>query len=500
MSGLAPPDSKPHPLDTRYASAQIKNQTMTCETTNEDRTFWRRIRSFIGEALSDNETDFTTGPINRALGLLAIPMMLEMAMEAIFAVVDIAFVSRLGTNAIAAVGLTEALITVLYALAIGLGMGLTAMISRRIGAKDTVSAAYVMGQAIWVGAAISVVIAAVGVSYASDLLSMMGASDGVIAEGSGFTAMLLGGNASILFLFLLNAGFRGTGDAPVALRALTVANGLNIALDPCLIFGLGPFPELGVTGAAVATTTGRGIGVAYLLWYLFAGRGRLKFRVRNLAISPELITRMIRISLGGISQFLIATSSWIAIIRIVALYGSAPIAAYTIAIRLIEFVFLPAWGLGNAAATLVGQNLGAARADRAEKSVWTAARYNVIFMTVMGAIFVGLAPQIVGLFTDDSEIHAYGVSCLRILGVGYPMYAVGMIVIQALNGAGDTRTPTILNFIVFWLLQIPLAYWLATSAGFGPNGVFLSIVASESTLTVLGVLVFRRGAWRTLQV
>jgi putative MATE family efflux protein len=427
-------------------------------------------------------------------------MMLEMAMEAIFAVVDIAFVSRLGTNAIAAVGLTEALITVLYALAIGLGMGVTAMISRRIGAKDPVAAAYVMGQAIWVGAALSIVIGILGVIFAADLLRMMGASTGVVDEGRGFTAVLLGGNASILFLFLLNAGFRGAGDAPVALRSLTLANGLNIVLDPCLIFGLGPFPEMGVTGAAVATTIGRGVGVAYLFWYLFAGRGRLQFRIGNLAISPELIVRMIRISAGGIGQFLIATSSWIAVIRIVALYGSAPIAAYTIAIRLMEFIFLPAWGLGNAAATLVGQNLGAARADRAEKSVWTAARFNAIFMASAGLVFVALAPQIVGLFSDQPDILEYGISCLQILGLGFPMYAVGMIVVQALNGAGDTRTPTILNFIVFWLTQIPLAYWLATSLGFGPNGVFLAIVMSESTLTVLAVLVFRRGSWRTLEV
>jgi len=255
-----------------------------------------------------------------------------------------------------------------------------------------------------------------------------------------------------------------------------------------------------VTGAAVATTLGRGIGVAYLLWYLFSGRGRLSFRLRNLAIAPELIGRMIRISIGGIGQFLIATSSWIAIIRVVALYGSAPIAAYTIAIRLIEFVFLPAWGLGNAAATLVGQNLGAARPDRAEKSVWTASRYNVAFMSVLGAVFILLAKPIVELFTDDPEIIRYGVNCLRTLGLGYPMYAVGMIVVQALNGAGDTRTPSLLNLVVFWITQIPLAYWLATSVGLGPNGVFIAIVASESLLTVLAVLVFRRGRWRMQEV
>lgn len=472
---------------------------MTYETSKQ-LSSWRRVRSFVSEALRDNETDLTVGPVGRALGLLAIPMMLEMGMEAIFAVVDIAFVSRLGTNAIAAVGLTEALITVLYAIAIGLGMGVTAMISRRIGAKDPIAAAYVMGQAIWVGAVLAMVIGTFGVIYAADLLRMMGASEAVISEGKSFTAILLGGNASILYLFLLNAGFRGAGDAPVALRSLTLANGLNIILDPCLIFGLGPLPEMGVAGAAIATTIGRGIGVLYLVWYLFGGKGRLQFQLRCLAISPDLIRRMLSISIGGIGQFLIATSSWIAIMRVVALYGSAPIAAYTIALRLIEFVFLPAWGLGNAAATLVGQNLGAGFPERAEKSVWQASRYNVVFMTVTGAVFIFFAPAIVGLFTADEEILRYGVSCLRILGVGYPMYAVGMIVIQAINGAGDTRTPSFLNFICFWIVQIPLAYWLATSAGMGPNGVFLAIVVSESLLTILGVIVFRRGDWRLQEV
>jgi len=473
---------------------------MTYEHNRAREPWWRSLPLFVREALRDNEVDFTTGPIRRALGLLAIPMMLEMAMEAVFAVVDIAFVSRLGTAAIAAVGLTEALITVLYALAIGLGMGVTAMISRRIGARDPVAAAYVMGQAVWVGMAISMVIGVIGIAFAQDLLRMMGADDDVVTTGSSFTAVLIGGNASILFLFLLNAGFRGAGDAPVALRSLTLANGLNILLDPCFIFGLGPFPEMGVTGAAVATTIGRSAGVAYLFWYLFAGRGRLDFRLRHLAFSPALILRMIRVSVGGIGQFLIATSSWIAIIRIIALYGSAPVAAYTIAIRMIEFVFLPAWGLGNAAATLVGQNLGAARPDRAEQSVWTAARYNVIFMTGLGILFLLFAPQIVALFTDVPEIRRYGTHCLRILGAGYPMYAIGMIIIQALNGAGDTRTPSFLNFIVFWLTQIPLAYWLATSVGMGPNGVFAAVVASETLLTILGIVVFRRGRWRTQEV
>ncbi len=473
---------------------------MTYDIRNQEKTTWRRARAFVREAISDNDTDFTVGPIGRALGLLAIPMMLEMAMEAVFAVVDIAFVSRLGTNAVAAVGLTEALITVLYAVAIGLGMGVTAMVSRRIGAKDREAAAQVTGQAIWIGGAVAVVIGVCGVIFAADLLRMMGASDEVVAEGKGFMAMLLGGSASILYLFLLNAAFRGAGDAPVALRSLTLANAINIGLDPCLIFGLGPFPELGVTGAAVATTIGRGIGVIYLVKYLFGGNGRLHFSIRHLVPVPRLILRLLRISVGGIGQFLISTSSWIALMRIVALYGSAPIAAYTIALRLIEFAILPAWGLGNAAATLVGQNLGADKPERAERSVWRASRYNAIFMTIAGIVMIVLAPQIVALFSDEPEVIRYGTSCLRILGVGYPMYAVGMIIIQALNGAGDTTTPSIMNFICFWVLQIPLAYWLATAAGFGPNGVFLALVIAESLLTVMAVAVFRKGKWRDQQV
>lgn len=473
---------------------------MTYESTQTEDSPWRRTKAFVLESMRDNETDFTVGPIGRALGLLAIPMMLEMGMEAIFAVVDIAFVSRLGTNAIAAVGLTEALVTVLYAISIGLGMGVTAMISRRIGARDQEGAAQVAGQAIWVGTALAIVIGIFGVIFAADLLRLMGASEDVIAEGKGFTAMLLGGSASILYLFLFNAAFRGAGDAPVALRSLTLANAINIVLDPCLIFGLGPFPELGVTGAAVATTIGRGVGVIYLYHYLFAGKGRLEFHTRHLAIVPALIRRMISISIGGIGQFLISTSSWIAIMRVVALYGSAPIAAYTIALRLLEFAFLPAWGLGNAAATLVGQNLGAGHPERAEKSVWRAAKYNVIFMTTLGIAMLVFAPEIVSWFSADADILRYGTNCLRILGIGYPMYAIGMIVIQALNGAGDTRTPSLLNFICFWMLQIPAAYWLATGVGFGPEGVFIAIVVAESLLTILGVIIFRRGAWKVQKV
>lgn len=460
---------------------------------------WQRAIAFVRESLRDSTTDLTTGSTGRALGLLAIPMMLEMSMEAIFAVVDIAFVSRLGMNAIAAVGLTEALITVLYAIAIGLGMGVTAMVSRRIGAKRADAAAQVAGQAVWVGGAVSIVIAIFGVVYAEDLLRMMGANDAVVETGRGFTAVLLGGSASILYLFLLNAAFRGAGDASIALKALVLANAINIVLDPCLIFGLGPFPELGVTGAAVATTIGRGTGVLYLFYKLFSSRGRLQLQLRHLAIHTALIRRLIQISIGGIGQFLIATSSWIAVIRIIAIYGSAPIAAYTIAIRMLEFAFLPAWGLGNAAATLVGQNLGAQKPERAEQTAMQAVRYNTVFMAMLGFALVVFAPQVVGLFTSDEAVLPYGISCLRILGIGFPLYAAGMIMTQALNGAGDTKTPSLLNFICFWALEIPLAYWLATAAGFGPNGAFIAIVTAESTLSILSYLVFRKGAWKLQQ-
>ncbi len=453
---------------------------------------WKLLR----QSLRDNDLDYTRIGIDRSLVLLAIPMMLEMGMESIFAVVDIAFVSRLGTDAVAAVGITEALITILYAIAIGLGMGATAMVSRRIGARDADGAAHVTGQAIWLGALLSIGIGVSGAAYAPELLRAMGASTGVVETGSGFTTVLLGGSASILYLFLLNAAFRGAGDAAIALRSLWLANGINIVLDPCLIFGLGPFPEMGVTGAAVATTIGRGIGVLYQLWYLFEGHGRLAFRMRHLRVSPPLIRRMVIISAGGIGQFLIATSSWILVMRIVALYGSAAIAAYTIALRMLEFAYLPAWGLGNAAATLVGQNLGAGRPDRAEQSAWRAARFNVLFLSAVGVVVLIMAPQIAALFSSDAEVLRYATNCLRIMGLGYPMYALGMIMVQSLNGAGDTASPSVLNLICFWLIQIPLAYWLATSAGLGPNGAFTAIVIAESLLTVLSVVVFRRGRWR----
>lgn len=465
-------------------------------TTDNSQSVWNRSIAFVREALRDNKEDFTSGPIGRALGLLAIPMMLEMAMESIFAVVDIAFVSRLGTDAVAAVGITEALITVLYGIAIGLGMGVTAMVSRRIGSGNALGAAQVTGQALWIGALLSLLVGVAGVAFARELMAAMGASDSVIEQGQGFTTVLLGGSVSIIYLFLLSAAFRGAGDATVALRSLWLANGINIILDPCLIFGLGPFPELGVTGAAVATTIGRSTGVIYQLWYLLNGRGRLAFHFSELRLRLAVCLRLVRISLGGISQFLIATASWIVLMRIVAIYGSAAIAAYTIALRMLEFIFLPAWGLGNAAATLVGQNLGAGQPSRAEESVWRAAKYNGIFMGVSGLLLIVFAREVTGLFTVEDDVLRWGTSCLRILGIGFPMYAVGMVIVQAFNGAGDTVRPALLNVVCFWLLQIPLAYWLSNTALLSPNGVFISIVVAESLLTVLAVIVFRTGTWK----
>lgn len=455
-----------------------------------------RRRALLRRALRGGEESFTRGPIRRAVFLLAVPMMLEMTMESVFAVTDIFFVSRLGPDAVAAVGLTEAVATLIYAVAIGMSMAATAMIARRMGEGDTEGAAVAAAQVLWVGLATALAVGVCGIAFADDILRLMGAEASVIGGGSAYTAVLLGGSVTILYLFLINAIFRGAGDAAIAMRSLWLANGINIALDPLLIFGLGPFPELGVAGAAVATTIGRGTGVLYQLWHLFDGRGRLRIAARHLSVHLAVMRRLLRISAGGVLQFLIATSAWIALMRLVAPYGSEAVAGYTIAIRVIEFTILPAWGLGNAAATLVGQNLGAGKPDRAARSVWTAARYNLCFMLGTAVVFVAFAPGIVGIFTDVPEVIAYGVQCLRIVSYGYGFYAIGIILVQALNGAGDTDTPTVINFVCFWLIQIPLAWWLAQPLEMGPGGVFLAVMIAESLLAVAALFAFRSGRWR----
>ncbi|MCP4653904.1 MAG: MATE family efflux transporter [bacterium] len=458
--------------------------------------FWAVLR----QAVAGTEEDFTRGPIGRAVVLLAVPMVLEMAMESIFAICDVFFVSRLGTDAVATVGLTEAMATLVYALAEGMGLAVTAMVARRIGEKNHQGAAVTAVQAIALGIGGSLLIAAPGIVFAPQLLRLMGGSPELVAGGAGYTAVLLGGSVTIFLLFLLNAIFRGAGDAAIAMRVLWIANGVNLVLDPCLIFGLGPFPEMGITGAAVATTIGRGIGVACQLGVLLSGRGRIKLTRARLRIVPAVMLRLVRVSVGGILQFLIGTSSWVALVRIIGLFGSAPVAGYTIAIRLVIFAILPSWGVGNAAATLVGQNLGARQPERAEGSVWKAGLYNVIFLVAVAVVFIAFAETLIRIFATDPTVVGYGVDCLRYVSYGNGFYAYGMVIVQAFNGAGDTRTPTVINFFCYWLFQIPLAYFLAISAGLGPQGVFLAIMIAEAVMTVIGVVVFRRGKWKSREI
>lgn len=453
------------------------------------------------QALSgNNQQDFTKGSIGVAAFLLAVPMVLEMAMESVFAVVDIFFVSALGFEAVTVVGLTEAVLTILYAVAIGLSMGVTAMVARRIGEGDPEKANEVAGQALWIGFFVAMFVAAIGLSFAEDILRLMGAEDAVLEMGKNYTLIMLCGSITILYLFLINAIFRGAGDATIAMRSLWLANGINIVLDPILIFGLGPFPEMGVTGAAVATTIGRGIGVIYQLYHLRGHASRIKVSLQHLRPALSLMFDLLKVSLGGILQFLIATASWVVLVRIVSTYGSAAVAGYTIAIRVIIFTILPAWGMANAVATLVGQNLGAGKPDRAEESVWKVARYNVYFMLIVAALFIGFAEFIIGFFTSDPLVIEYGVNCLRFIAYGYGFYGVGMIVVQAFNGAGDTMTPTKINFVCFWMIQIPVAYMLAKSASMGPTGVFVAVMLAESMIAIVGVAIFRKGSWKTKTV
>jgi putative MATE family efflux protein len=457
---------------------------------------WRRAWTLLREAVAGKEHDYTKGNIDRAVFLLAIPMMLEMAMESVFAVVDIYFVAGRGADSVAVVGLTEVVLTLLYAVAIGLGMAVSALVSRRIGEGDADAAAKVAGQTVWLAVSAWVVVAVLGVSFAPDILRLMGADEGVIAVGTGYTTLMLGGSITILALFLMNAVLRGAGNAALAMRVLWLANGINIVLGPCLIYGVGPLPELGVTGAAVATTIGRGVGVLFALYYLTNGRGRVVLRLRHLRVEPAVLMSLLRVSAGGVFQFVIATSAYIVLMRVVATYGSAAIAGYTIAIRIMTFTFLPAWGLSNAAATLVGQNLGAKQPERAERSVWVATMYNVAFLVSVGIVSILFDETLVGFFTSDPDVLRYGAACLRIVSYGYGFYAVGLIVTQAFNGAGDTSTPTRLNVLCFWVLQLPLAYGLAKWLALGPHGVFWASAVSESMLAVFSWMLFRRGTWK----
>jgi putative MATE family efflux protein len=459
-------------------------------------SLWKSIR----EAVRGSHQDFTTGSLNRAILLLAIPMVLEMVLESLFAVVDVFWVGRLGADAVATVGLTESLLSLVFAVGLGLSLSTTAMVARRIGEKDPNGAAVAGVQAIVIGLAVSLAIGLPCFFFAPRLLQLMGASPQVVAVGSSYARIALGGSGAILMLFLNNAIFRGAGDAAIAMRLLWVSNIINLVLDPCLIFGLGPFPKLGVTGAALATFTGRSIGVGYQFYRLLRGSERIRILRQHIRINLSVLLRLVRVSLTGILQFAIAHTSWIGLVRIVSIFGSAALAGYTIAIRIVIFIILPSWGLSNAAATLVGQNLGAKQPQRAETSVWRTGFYNMIFLGAIGVIFVVFAEPIVRLFTHDPQVVPLAASCLRIISYGNIGYAYGMVMLQAFNGAGDTITPTIVNFFGFWLLEIPLAWFLAIPMRMQAKGAYFSIVVAEAAIAAVSIVLFKRGYWKNQQI
>jgi len=460
----------------------------------------RSLLSSLWEAIRGSHQDYTAGSLNRAILLLAVPMVLEMVLESLFAVVDVFFVGRLGANAVATVGLTESLLSLVFAVGIGLSLSTTAMVARRIGEKDPEGAAVAGVQAIVLGLLCSVGIGIPCFIYAPELLRLMGASPDIVATGSGYARIALGGSGAILMLFLNNAIFRGAGDAAIAMRLLWVSNFINLVLDPCLIFGLGPFPRLGVTGAALATFTGRSIGVAYQFYRLLRGTERIRVLGRQVRVNFGVLLRLVRVSLTGILQFAIAHTSWIGLVRIVSIFGAAALAGYTIAIRIVVFVILPSWGLSNAAATLVGQNLGAKKPERAEQAVWRTGFYNMLFLGSVGVFFVLCSTPIARLFTSDAAVVPLAATCLRIISYGNIGYAYGMVMLQAFNGAGDTVTPTIVNFFGFWVLEIPLAYWLALPMRLHSNGVFVAIVIAECAIAAASAVLFRRGKWKAQKI
>ena len=460
----------------------------------------RSLWSSIGEALSGSHQDYTTGNLNRAILLLAIPMVLEMVLESLFAVVDIFWVGRLGANAVATVGITESMLALVFAIGLGVSMSTGAMVARRIGEKNPDDAAIAGVQAIVLGLVISLAIGIPAGIFAPQLLQLMGASPAIVSSGSGYTRIALGGCGAIIMLFLNNAIFRGAGDAAIAMRLLWVSNIINLILDPCLIFGLGPFPHMGVTGAALATFTGRSIGVLYQFYRLLKGSERIRILTRHLRLNLSVMVRLLRVSVPGMLQFAIANASWIGLVRIISLFGSAAVAGYTVAIRIVVFFILPAWGLSNAAATLVGQNLGARKPERAAQAVWRTGLYNMLFLGTIGIFFFDFATPIVRLFVDDPAVVPIATMALRTLSCGNVGYAYGMVMLQAFNGAGDTLTPTIVNFFGFWVLELPLAWGLATWLHLRSEGAFLSIVVAECAIAGAGIVLFRRGRWRRQKI
>lgn len=459
-----------------------------------------RFISYFKIAILGKEQEFTSGSIRRAVFMLSVPMVLEMMMESVFFLVDAYYVSSLGANAIATVGLTESVLTLVYAVAIGLSMGVTAIVARRVGEKDINGASQTAIQAIFLGIGIAALISLIGIFFPKEILGLMGAEPDLIAEGYGYTRVLLGGNVTIMLLFLINAVFRGAGDASVAMRVLIFSNVLNIILDPMFIFGFGPIPAFGVEGAAIATTIGRGSAVIFQLLILFYGWSKIKVTFKDIVFRAQIMIDLIKVSLGGIGQFIIGTSSWVFLMKIMAEFGSEVLAGYTIAIRVLMFTLMPSWGMSNAAATLVGQNLGASKPDRAEQSVWKTGKYNAVFMLFVSVFYLLFAEIIIKIFSTETLIVEYGALSLRIIAAGYVFYAYGMVVIQSFNGAGDTKTPTIINFFCFWVFQLPFAYLAALVFDWGAIGVFLSITFAEVLIAVIGIIWFKKGNWKTVKV
>lgn len=459
-------------------------------------TFWRSV----AQSLRGEEHDYTTLPLNRAIILLAVPMVLEMVMESLFAVADVFWVSRLGKEAVAVVGITESVMTLIYAVAIGISIAATAIVSRRIGEKEPELAAQAAGQIVVLGVLVSASLGVVLGIFAPDILRLMGAEEKVVTMGADFARIMLGGNITVFMIFLINAIFRGAGDAVIAMRTLWLANALNIALGPCFVFGWWIFPEMGVTGAAVATNIGRGVGVIYQLWHLAGHHSRVKVRWGHFKPAREVIGAVLSKSGSGVAQFLISTTSWVGLFKILAMFGSTALAGYTIAIRLLVFALMPAWGLANAGATLVGQNLGAQKPERAEAAVWIATRLNTLVLGVTGLVFIIFSGSLIRLFTTEPDVLAFGTQALWIVSLAFPLYAAGMCFESAFNGAGDTWTPARLNFLCLWVLQIPIALLLAKPLGLGATGVVISVPAGYSLLTLWSWLLFRRGRWKAQKV
>lgn len=454
----------------------------------------------LKEALRGSHHDFTSGSLRRAIFLLAVPMVLELSMESLFAIVNIFWVGSLGAGAVATVGLTEAMEAIVFSVAMGLSSAATAFVSRRIGEKDPAGASASAGQAILLGLLLSLLIGIPAAIYARPLLALMTNDASVVAEGYGYTQVMFGGTYSILLIFLINAVFRGAGDAAIAMRVLILANAVNLVLDPCLIFGWGPFPAMGVQGSAIATTVGRTVGVVYQLYRLSRPGGRVQIDWSALRPQWHLMVEMLKVSLPGIFQYSIGMTGWLFTSRMVAEFGATATAGYTIAVRIIIVTILPSWGLGGAAATLMGQNLGAGKPERSEKAVWTCALYNMIFLGIVSAVFVIWADALVGIFSNDPAVIAVGTSALRWISSTYVLYAYGMVIVQAFNGAGDTITPTIINVCCYWGFQLPFAWWMSQRAGYGPDGVFIAVMLTESVIAIAGIAAFRRGKWKLVKL